>query len=154
MRTPCPDAASYSDSVPAVGRAVPSAFHRLEIDARLDGHAPRRRNGELPQPHLRKRPARGELQLNAHQVESGYGLGHRVFDLQARIRLDEGEWQCAAGILINQELNRSQAAIVHSLAQRHGELQEFRAHVGSQAKRRRDLDELLTLTLHAAFAVP
>ena len=82
-------AARTTASVPPAGRTVPSASHRLDVDAHLDREAARRRHGVLRQAELGERRAAGEAQLGLHEVDAGHLLGDGVLDLEPRVGLDE-----------------------------------------------------------------
>src|SRR6187399_914787 len=55
--------------------------------------------------------ARGDHQLRLHEIDARDQFGHRVFDLDARVHLDEVEL-----VVLVQELECAGAAIAHGLA--------------------------------------
>ena len=57
-----------------------------------------------------QRLSAGDSELGADEVDAGHFLGHGVLDLDARIRLNEGEVRFVVGI--DQELEGAQAAVV------------------------------------------
>ena len=73
----------------AVGR------HRFHVDARLQRVAARHAAAAF-EVQFRKRSARGDLELQADQIDAGDFLGYRVLDLQPRIGLDKDEGSALA----------------------------------------------------------
>ena len=78
------------------------------------------------------------------QVDAGDGLGHAVFDLQARIDFEEEE---LLGSRIDDELDRACGAVRGRLRQTTGGGEQLGAHRVAQAGRRRLLDHLLVAPL-------
>ena len=125
---------------------------RLQVDAHLDRDAARRRRGKL-QAELRQRRAARDAQLGDDEIDAGDRLGHGVLHLQARVGLDERK-----GIVplfrVDQELERAEAVVPRSARQRQRRVDEPRAQRRRQARRGRDLDELLIAALQRAVAFP
>ena len=95
-RTPGPPAAARCSTRPGDGRS--SRVRILRVEAALQrvpaaAHVASCANGE--------RPARRDLDLQAHEVEAGDGLRDGVLDLQARVHLQEVE----APVGVEQELD-------------------------------------------------
>ena len=74
----------------------------------------------------RQRLAGGEADHPFDQIDAGHQLGHRVFDLQARVHLQE--IGLAAQRVVD-ELNRAGRAVAHRLAEAHGAAQQVVTHL-------------------------
>ncbi len=109
----------------------------------------RRGHSVLGQPKVGQRAARGDLQLQADEVEAGDLLGDRVLHLQARVALDENHV-----LAVHEELHGAQAAVTCGLGQRDAITEEALADGHRQSVGGRDLDHLLPLPLQRALAVP
>src|SRR5690606_2339171 len=83
--------------------------------------------------------------------EPGNGFGHRMLDLQPGIGFDEVK---AAGIQIDEKLHRPDAAILHGSADSDGGIEQPVAQRHVETGCGGHFDDLLPLTLQAAFAVP
>ena len=77
----------------------------------------------------RHRPAGGDLDLRAHQIDARHRLGDRMLDLQAGVHLEEVERGAVAAPL-DQELHGPRVGIACRCGERHG----GRAH--ARTKRR------------------
>src|SRR5690606_10746499 len=93
----------------------------------------------------------GQAYLQLDQIEPGNGLGHRVFDLDARVGFHEYE---VAAVLVDQKLDGAQAAIADRCGEGAGGVQQPPAQVGIQSRCRRHFDDLLMTALQAAFPLP
>ena len=94
--------------------------------------------------------ALGDADLRLHDVETGNNLGDRVFDLNARVDLDEVE---RAGIDVHQELNGAGAAIIGGASDfERGGAKGLASHL-VEVGRRRTLDDLLVTALDRAVAL-
>ena len=85
----------------------------------------------------------GDADLPFDQIDAGHHLGHRMLDLEARIHLDEIE-----GAVLENELHRAGAAIIHRAHRREGGLIKLTAQLGGKTGRRGFLDHLLMPALH------
>ena len=94
--------------------------------------------------------ATGDLDLGADDVDPGHFLGHGMFDLDARIDLDEIEF---AGLGIEQEFHRAGAAISRMAHQAQGGFADRGAGVLAHVRRRRALDDFLVAALDRAVAL-
>ena len=98
--------------------------------------------------------AASDGQLQSDQIEAGDFLSHGVLYLEARVRFHEHK---AFGCLrpgINEKLNRADAAIVDPPRQLDRGFVHRRTRLVGERKRRRNLDELLALTLQRTLAIP
>ncbi len=93
----------------------------------------------------------GQKDLAADDVDPRHHFGHGVFDLDARIDLDEIE---AAGVDVDEEFHRPGRAIAHFPADRHGGVADLLAQVLGKPRAGRNLDDLLMAALHRAIALP
>ena len=117
--------------------------------------AARRGNLLLREMQLGERLARREQQLRLHDIDAGDFFGHRMLDLQARIRLDEREGRLAlAASRIDEELEGAEAVVADFLRELHRRCGQAIAHLRRQRRARRDFDDLLVAPLDAAFALP
>ena len=89
-----------------------------------------------------------DMKLQADEIDSRHGLGHRVLDLDPRVHFEEVE----AALFRQQKLDRAGAHI----ANRGRSLDRRRAHrgakLGRHGRRRRLLDQLLVAALDRAIA--
>ena len=96
-----------------------------------------------------QRLALGDANLQRHQIEPGDHLGHRVFNLQPGVHLEEIE----RAALLEQELHRAGTAVIDAARS----LDRRRTHARTQLivhhRTRRFLDHLLMTTLHRAVAL-
>ena len=139
---------------PARRARGPVGRHRLHVDPHLHRHPTRAGHLTLAQPERGQRPPRGQLELQTDEVEPGHLLRHRVLHLQARIGLDEGEGRVLAAVGVDEEFHRGQIVEARRARERHGSLEDPLPHPHAEPGRRRDLDQLLTLALNAALALP
>ena len=93
--------------------------------------------------------ALGHLDLGLHDVDAGHLLGHRVFDLHARVHLDEVEF---AAVHIHQELDGAGAFVVHMGADAAAEVADLGALFVGQIGGGGAFDDLLVAPLHGAVA--
>ena len=94
--------------------------------------------------------ARRHLELQAHEVEAGHGLGHRVLHLQPRVHLEEVE----AAVGRHQELDRARAEVAGRA--RGGDARpshSSRRCARRERRARRLLDHLLVAALDRALAL-
>ena len=132
------------------GAGLALGVHPLGVHARLDGVARGLRQARLRQPQIGQRAARGDLQLQPHEVEAENLLGHRVFDLDTGVGLDE---EHLGGVGKGQELEGAETAVVPRprQLQRVGEQRLPRGR--GEVRRRRDLEHLLVAALQGAVAL-
>ena len=136
---------------PAGGQRVAFGVQRLGVDAPLDGEAALRHRRAFAQAQLRQRAAGRHLHLQRHQVQPGDGLGHRVFDLQARVGFDEDKGQLGAGA-IHQELEGAERAVAGTPRHRQRSLGQLAAQRRREGGAGGDLHQLLEAPLQRAFA--
>src|SRR5215469_9041933 len=136
------------------GLGGPVGSHRFHVDARLNRESTRLGDVFLLQAKLGERFSGRKLKLRLHKVDAGDLLGYRVFYLQARIGFDEGEGPTAGDGRVDQKLEGTEIVVVSSLGELQRRGDDFIAQHGSQARAWRNFDDLLVLTLHAAFALP
>ena len=91
-----------------------------------------------------------DAKLRLDQVDAGRALGHRVFDLDARIDLDEIQG-AAVGIL--QEFDRTGVAVVRGATDSQCQLAQRGALGVAEKSGRRALDNFLIAPLHRAVAL-
>ena len=149
MRTPGPDGQVERRENAARRPRAAVGGHGLQVDAHLDRRAGRCRRPRRVEPEVVQGSAVGDLQLQAHEIESRHRLRHRVLDLQARVRLDEGE----AAVLADQKLDGAEAQVAHALAEAHGGCGQRLARLAAERRVGGGLDELLMAALHAASAL-
>ena len=131
----------------------------LKIDPGLDREAPRPAGVRVFEIEVRERLAAGHAQLSLHQVHSGHGFGHRVLDLEACVRFDEGEAAGAAVVSaravagIHQKLEGPETAVPGCAAQAERRVDDRLADFRPQVRRRRRFDHLLVPALGAALAL-
>src|SRR5713226_4214379 len=97
----------------------------------------------------RQRLAGRERDLQFDQVDAGDELGDRVFDLQARVHLDE----VVLAARIDEELDRADILVANRGHPRAGNATHLESALFAQQRRRALLDHLLVSTLDAAFAL-
>ena len=95
----------------------------------------------------------GQLELRADDVHPGDLLGHRVLDLQPRVGLDEGEAAVARLRDVHQELEGARVAVADARGEAHRGVDDACARLVREPRRRRHLDDLLEVPLHAALAL-
>jgi hypothetical protein len=91
-----------------------------------------------------------QLQHPLNQVDTGHGLGHAVFDLQARVDLQEIEVLLCRVVDV---FDGSGRTVAHRLAQPAGGVLHLPANRLADAGRGRLLDHLLVAALQAAVAL-
>ena len=96
----------------------------------------------------RQAVARGDLDLDANEVEAGNHLSHGVLDLQAGVHFEEE----VAAIGAEDELDGSCVPVARRRGEPHRRLADAVAKIRGQVRRRRFLDDLLKTALHRAFA--
>ena len=105
----------------------------------------------------RQRLAGGHAQLPLHQVQPGDGFGHRVLHLQAGVHFHEVEAHLlgvvVAARLLDDELHRAGAHVVHRLGGCHRGQAHLLAQLGRQAGRGRLFQHFLVAALHRAVAL-
>ena len=136
---------------PARGVHLAVGLHALHVDAALDGVAAGGRDRGLLQAEVGQRRATRDAQLRLDQVDAGHLFGDGVLDLQARVRLDEGE--VALVPLIDQKLEGAQAQVVDGGGHAHGRGGDPIACRVAQPGTGRQLDDLLVAPLQAALAL-
>ncbi len=141
-RIPGPVGRLRSSTVPGRGREA--ALGVLGVDARLDGVARGPRRVAL------ETTARGDVELELHQVEAGRHLGHRVLHLEARVDLEEGERRARPAGRGTRRCRRcgSPAASTSSTEER----RSISSRSGGRTGRGRLLDQLLAAALDGAVA--
>ena len=100
---------------------------------------------------LVQRMPSGDEELALHQVDAGDHLGHGVFDLDARVDLDEVE---RARVDIHEEFDSARAAVADGRAELDGGRADARAQVLRQADGRRHFHDFLVTALDGAVALP
>src|SRR5207245_318370 len=117
----------------------------LCVDAALDGVA--------LDPDLllaeRERLSGRERDLLLHQVDAGGGLGDGVFDLDARVHLDE----VVVAVFVHEELERADVAVAAAHRGIDRASRDLLAELLADRRRRRLLDELLVAPLDRALAL-
>ena len=90
--------------------------------------------------------------LGLHEIDVKNLLGDGVFDLQARVHLDEGEKGVVAVVRgVEQELERAETVGARGVGEPDGRADNAVAQARRQPRTRRDLDELLVAALDRAF---
>ncbi len=95
------------------------------------------------------RRAAGDQDLRLHEIDAGDVLGHRVFDLNARIDLDEIE---LPGVDVFEKFDGAGVLIADGATDRERIAVQLVAARLGQEQRRRALDDLLMAPLHGAVA--
>ena len=138
-----PGSGGDRESVEAAGRRLPGPRRVLGVQARFDGVA-----GEGGAEDLGPEGgAFGHLQLQAHEVEPGDALGHRVLDLQPGVHLQEGE----AAVGSEDELDGARVHVADGLGGRHRARPELGPARRVQGGRGALLDDLLVAALDGAL---
>jgi hypothetical protein len=132
----------------AAGNHLALGGQGLQIDARLDREAARRRRGG--EADILQGFAGGQADLGLDEIDAGDLLGDRVLDLQAGVGLDEGE---VAALGVEQELDGPQGLVAHRRGDAHRRLEEALAQVVGKAGGGGDLDDLLVAALQGAVAL-
>jgi hypothetical protein len=104
-----------------------------------------------PDRRLMQFVAGSNQQLAADQIDAGDHFGHRVFDLDARVDLDEEE---LAAVDVEQEFDGAGAAVLHRAAQCGGRGADAVAEDVGQVDAGRDFDDFLVAPLHRTVALP
>src|SRR5579871_1357919 len=94
--------------------------------------------------------ALGDEDLAADKIDAGDHFGDRVFDLDARIDLNEVP---LAGIGIDQKFDGAGVVIAGGAPETDGGVSQSAADLRGQALGRRDFDNLLVAALHGAVAL-
>ncbi len=142
-------------SMPPEGAALPSAGM---VSMLMRSCTARPRGAGMrcwSSPSSAQRLARGDAQLRLHQVDAGHHLGHRVLDLQPRVRLDEGEGDVASGPPRRPGTRRCRGR--GSARPRPGAPRlraAARAARGASERARRELDQLLVAPLQRCSRAP
>ena len=92
--------------------------------------------------------ARCDQELRFDDVDAGDQFGDRVFDLHARVHLDEVEL-----VVLIEELERARISIAHFTAGAGTTLAHGLALLCREPRRRRFLDHFLVAALHRAVAL-
>ncbi len=87
--------------------------------------------------------------LRPHQVKAGDDFGDGVFDLDARVHLDEEPFML---VEVVEEFNRAGIVVTDLSGHARGGIAQFPDHFFRQAKTRCDFDDLLMAALHRAIA--
>ena len=92
-----------------------------------------------------------KAQLQGDQIDPEDRLGHGVFDLQARVGLEEPE----PAPIVDQHLDRREPPQAHGAAHRHGRRPDPipDGRIGREGRARGDLDDLLVALLQAALPI-
>src|SRR3954467_15435862 len=98
-----------------------------------------------------KRGTAGDLQLEAHQIETEHFFGNGMLNLKPRIGLDKGK---ARFVDIDEEFDGAEASVFHRGCYLHGRIEQFLPNTVWYRERGGDFDQLLPLALDAAIAVP
>jgi hypothetical protein len=130
-----------------VATIVPVLGH----DTRLDGVSARGADSLLVgQPERGQAGAGGDAKLRLDQIEAHHLLGDRVFDLNARIALDE---IVLTRLRVDEKLDRAGVFVAGGLREFQRIGQDALAQARVQVGRRRHLDHLLVAQLHRAVAL-
>jgi hypothetical protein len=98
-----------------------------------------------PQPLAHRDP-----KLLSNEIDTGYRLGHRMLDLEARVHLQEIE----SAVVAVDELDGAGVAVRGRAGDRGRGRTDFAALGGLQRGRRRLFEDLLKAALHGTFALP
>ena len=139
---------------PAGGPNAAVDRHGLGVDSQLHGKTTWGRDRIRSQTDLFQGAACGDIELCAHQIDSGHLLGDGVLDLQARVGFDECEGGVGLHPLVHQELKRSQAAQLDCAGHSQRRADQALAQRGGQTGRGCDLDQLLPTALETALSFP
>ncbi len=105
--------------------------------------------GDILLPNL-QRLSGGDGNLVAHDVDGRDLLGHRMFDLNARVHFHEIEMP----VLIQKKLDRAGIVVLHRSSDGDRGLAHLGAQLGREDERRRDFDQFLVAPLNGAIAFP
>ena len=141
-RRGCPGPRGQRTASTVPGGRQEAALGVLGVDARLDRVAAQQHVALLEL----ERPAGGDLELAAHEVDARHQLGDGVLDLDARVHLEE----VPAAVGREQELGRAGADVADRLGEPQRGGAELAAQVAPDAGRGRLLDHLLVAALHAS----
>ena len=94
-----------------------------------------------------------DSELRLHQIDAVNLLGDRMFDLKARIGLDEHECVCVQRGR-DQKFERAKPAIMRRPRHAQSRIAESAAQRARQMRARRRLDDFLAAALNGAFALP
>ena len=119
----------------------------LGIDPELHGRS-RRATADV-EPEVVESLAGRQVELDADQVETGDGLGHRVLHLEAGVDLDEDRMAIGA----EEELDGRHPVQTDRLGEGDGVVRKHASDVVAHERRRRELHDLLLLALHGAVAL-
>ena len=125
------------------GDGAKPLFGILRVEPRLDRVT--ERDGRV----TNQSTARGDVELQLHQVDARGHLGDRVLDLEPRVDLQERE---ALLVGLVEELDGARVAVSRGAGKIGGRLPERLVLLRGQQRGCRLLDHLLIATLHAAFA--
>ena len=136
------DAAIVGDEVVQRIFGRHAALQRVtrQRDLVLAGHARRLGQGR----------ALGDADLGLHDVDAGDFLGHGMFDLDARVHLDEVE---LLAVHIHQELDRAGVLVAHGAADLQRQFADLGALFGGQIGRGGAFHDLLVAALHGAVTL-
>ena len=130
----------------ASGRRQEAAVRILRVDAALDG-VPARREQRLG---IEREPlAARDPDLPGDQIDAGDHLGHRMFDLQPRVHLEEVE---RAG-RVHQELDRAGVGVVDGAGDRGRRFGDGAARLLRHRHRGTLLDDFLVAPLQRTLAL-
>ena len=93
--------------------------------------------------------AGGDADLFLHDVDAGHELGHRVLDLETRVRLHEVEPR----LVVHEELERAGVGVLHGLRGVHDEVPQLAPLFLRERRRRRLFEQLLMAPLDRALAL-
>ena len=124
-------------------------MHGLHVDANLGRRPAWLWYLRLRQADIFKRLAARQPDLQLNQVHPGNGFRNGMFDLQARIGLDE----VVLGPL-DEEFESPKVPVVRGSRERNRRSDHALAHRPREAGRGRNLDELLVLSLQRAVPIP
>ena len=122
------------------------------VTRRLDRVAHARHLVLRGQAHLRAehRVPLGDEDLRADEVDAGDDLGHGVFDLDARVHLDE---EPVVPVEVVEELDGAGVVVADLLGDPCGGEAEFLADMVVESDARGDFHDLLVAALHGAVAL-
>ena len=132
---PGPEGCSKAVKVPPGGLGAAVGAHRFHVDAQSGwrsraGSAVRSAGGRVPRANSRR-----QVELELDEIDAGNFLGDGVLDLQARIRLDEGEGRLAfLTARIDEELESAEIVVADLARQAHRGRGQAIAQRGRQAR--------------------
>jgi hypothetical protein len=140
-----PDAVAVRDGEPSEGAGGGQVAGRrvLGVEPGLDGVAREPWRQRL----RRQRLAGGDEELEAHEVEPGDALRHRVLDLEPGVHLEEGE----RPVLHEEQLDRARPLVAHGPGGGHGRVAEPGPQRVVDGRRGRLLHHLLVAALDRAL---